>query len=86
MTGAMTKQATAQEYHPEWIYAGSYNIDFPVLARGFYDQEQWAHAFGISNVPPGSPRADDTLPTWSSGTGDPARAPPDHVHQRASPG
>ena len=62
MTGALTKQATAQDYHPEWIYAGSFNIDFPVLARAFYDQDQWAHAFGISNVWPGSPTAPTSPP------------------------
>ena len=73
MTGAMTKQATAQEYSPEWIYAGAYNIDLPLLARGTYDQAQWAHAFGISNVPPGSP-ATTTPPNviqwyWGPGKG-----------------
>ena len=62
MTGGLTKQATAQDYHPEWVYAGSFNNDFPVLARAFYDQEQWAHAFGISNVWPGSPTAPTTVP------------------------
>jgi hypothetical protein len=62
MTGALTKAATAQEYRPEWIYAGSFNIDFPVLARAFYDMDQWAHAFGISNVWPGSPTAPTTVP------------------------
>lgn len=54
MTRSMTEQATAQDYRPEWIYAGAYNIDLPLLARG-YDQDQWAHAFGITNVPAGSP-------------------------------
>jgi hypothetical protein len=62
MTGGLTKQATAQDYHPEWIYAGSFNIDFPVLARAFYDEDQWAHAFGISNVWPGSPNAPTSPP------------------------
>jgi hypothetical protein len=55
MVGALTKAATSQDYHPEWIYAGSFNIDFPILARNTYDQAQWAHAFGISNIQPGSP-------------------------------
>ncbi len=63
MTGELTKQATAQDYHPEWIYAGSFNIDFPVLARAFYDQDQWAHAFGLSNVWPGSPTPAAGAPT-----------------------
>ncbi len=72
MTGAMTEQATMQEYRPEWIYAGAYNIDLPLLARG-YDQDQWAHAFGISNVAPGSPDT-NTAPNviqwyWGEGQG-----------------
>jgi hypothetical protein len=54
MVTALTKQATSQDYHPEWIYLGSGNIDFPLLARG-YDQSQWAHAFGLANVTPGTP-------------------------------
>jgi hypothetical protein len=62
MVGAMTKQATANDYHPEWIYGGAGNIDFPVLARAFYDMDQWAHSFGISNVWPGSPVAATTPP------------------------
>jgi hypothetical protein len=53
MVSAMTTQATAQDYHPEWVYLGTGNIDFPLLARG-YDQSQWAHAFGLSNVFPGT--------------------------------
>ena len=62
MVNALTKQATAQEYHPEWVYTGTQNIDLPLLARGYADQEQWSHAFGLSNVPPGSPTAPTTLP------------------------
>ena len=62
MTGALTKQATAQDYHPEWVYAGAFNIDFPVLPRVYYDQDQWGHAFGLSNVWPGSPNAPTSPP------------------------
>ena len=62
MVTALTSQATAQDYHPEWVYLGSGNIDFPLLART-YDQSQWAHAFGLSNVWPGSPVATTTTPT-----------------------
>jgi hypothetical protein len=74
MTAALTKQATTQNYHPEWIYAGSFNIDFPTLARATYDQEEWAHAFGLSNVFPGSPDAPTTVPNpvqwyWGPGKG-----------------
>jgi hypothetical protein len=73
MVTAMLKQATEQGYRPEWVYAGSQNIDFPLLGRT-YDQEQWAHAFGISNVWPGSPNAPTTVPNvvqwyWGPGKG-----------------
>ena len=62
MVTAMTSQATAQDYHPEWVYLGSGNIDFPLLART-YDQTQWAHAFGLANVWPGSPTAATSPPS-----------------------
>ena len=73
MVSAMLKEATAQDYRPEWVYSGSQNIDFPILGRS-YDQEQWAHAFGISNVWPGSPDAPTTTPNvvqwyWGPGKG-----------------
>ena len=45
-----TIEATAQEYFPEWVLAGSSLVDTNVFART-YDQEQWRHAFGISNQP-----------------------------------
>lgn len=42
-----TKEATAQNYFPEWIITGSALVDTTAFART-YDQRQWAHAFGIS--------------------------------------
>jgi hypothetical protein len=51
MTGSLTKAATKQEYQPEWIITGAQYQDVTILARN-YDQEQWAHAFGIANLPP----------------------------------
>ena len=45
--GILTREATAQDYHPEWIVAGPVLVDTTVFART-YDQEQWAHAFGVS--------------------------------------
>jgi hypothetical protein len=45
-----TQAATSQEYRPEWIVTGSNLTDTTVFART-YDQDQWAHAFGISAVP-----------------------------------
>ncbi len=52
MGAALTKQATAQDYHPEWITTGFQYQDLALLARGSYDQEQWGHAFGLSNLYP----------------------------------
>jgi hypothetical protein len=43
----LTQEATAQDYRPEWVITGSTLTDTAAFARR-YDQEQWAHAFGIS--------------------------------------
>ena len=43
----LTKEATSQNYRPEWIITGSTATDTATMARQ-YDQEQWKHAFGIS--------------------------------------
>jgi hypothetical protein len=60
MTKALLNQATANDYHPEWII-GAFNYnDLGFFARQ-YDQNQWAHAFGISNLPPGV--REDVAPT-----------------------
>ena len=42
-----TQEATAQNYFPEWFLNLSVLIDTNVFSRT-YDQQQWAHAFGIS--------------------------------------
>ena len=42
-----TREATAQEYFPEWILAVPAGTDVTAFART-YDQEQWSHAFGVS--------------------------------------
>jgi hypothetical protein len=42
-----TETATQQDYFPEWIVAGAPLVDTAIFSRT-YDQEQWAHAFGIS--------------------------------------
>ena len=44
-----TQAATDQEWFPEWIIGGSALTDTSAFART-YDQEQWAHAFGISSL------------------------------------
>ncbi|MEX1105344.1 MAG: hypothetical protein WEB78_04035 [Ilumatobacteraceae bacterium] len=40
-----TREATAQEYFPEWVLAGSTLVDTNAFSRS-YDQQQWRHAFG----------------------------------------
>ncbi len=44
-----TEEATKQNYFPEWIFGGGILIDTNAFGRT-YDQTQWAHAFGISNL------------------------------------
>jgi hypothetical protein len=52
MTSALMKQATQQEYFPEWLFTGSMFADLPLFARG-YPADQMAHAFGLTQgVPP----------------------------------
>ena len=47
--GDFTREATAQEYFPEWFIAASALVDTTAFART-YDQEQWQHAFGVSQL------------------------------------
>jgi hypothetical protein len=69
-----TKEATAQNWFPEWVISGSNAIDSTVFART-YDQKQWAHAFGPSSLwARGKPEATFAyyLYTWFEGTPPPA--------------
>lgn len=45
----LTKNATEQGFFPEWVMTGSALVDTTIFART-YDQTQWAHAFGPSNL------------------------------------
>jgi hypothetical protein len=45
----LTRAATEQDYHPEWVITGTALTDTTVFGR-MYDPEQWAHAFGISSL------------------------------------
>ena len=45
----LTKNATQQDYFPEWVMTGSALVDTTIFSRT-YDQQQWAHAFGPSNL------------------------------------
>jgi Periplasmic binding protein len=44
-----TREATAQEYFPEWIVAAATLADTTAFGRS-YDQAQWAHAFGVTSL------------------------------------
>jgi thiol-disulfide isomerase/thioredoxin len=44
-----TREATAQEYFPEWVVAASTLTDTTAFGRS-YDQQQWAHAFGVTSL------------------------------------
>ena len=45
----LTRNATAQDYYPEWVITGSALCDTTIFGRT-YDQAQWRHAFGVSNL------------------------------------
>ena len=47
---SLTKIATEQAYFPEWVISGTSLVDTAVIPR-LYDQQQWAHAFGLANIP-----------------------------------
>ena len=46
----LTQEATAQDCFPEWVVLGYAFTDTAVFGRQ-YDQQQWAHAFGVSLLP-----------------------------------
>jgi hypothetical protein len=74
---SLTKEATAQDYHPEWIVGPSVLADTSIFGRTF-DQDQWAHAFGVALVPGRVPQSDNpsyTLYTWFHGS-----APPNNTY------
>jgi hypothetical protein len=65
----ITREATAQNYFPEWVVMGYAYNDTSVFGRT-YDQKQWAHAFGVSLLPTRQTDSIDELSsilTWQSG-------------------
>ncbi len=44
-----TREATAQQYFPEWVVGASALMDTTAFART-YDQQQWANAFGVTTL------------------------------------
>jgi hypothetical protein len=49
MPASITKEATAQNFHPEWIIGPNVLVDIALFGRTF-DQTQWAHAFGVATA------------------------------------
>jgi hypothetical protein len=71
----LTQAATAQDYFPEWVIDGGNLVDTTVFART-YDQEQWAHAFGVSSNTARAEPLEQTynaLYRWWAGDEPPAR-------------
>jgi len=69
-----TKEATAQNYFPEWVIGPTVLADTTLFART-YDQKQWAHALGIGLPPARGPRSESTsyyLYKWFTGQEPPA--------------
>jgi hypothetical protein len=45
----LTRACATIGYHPEWIITGIVLTDTAALGR-YYDQSEWAHAFGVSSL------------------------------------
>lgn len=78
---ALTEEATAQDYHPEWIHGGGFQVDSSLLARGF-DQEQWVNGFGITPKAPATADLEvhNQIYQWAHGT-----MPPTNLSQTLEP-
>ena len=53
----LTRACAAIGYSPEWIITGIVLTDVAALAR-YYDQKEWAHAFGVTSLAVPVPVAD----------------------------
>ncbi len=73
-----TKEATKQGYFPEWVMAGTVFADTAVFGRQF-DQKQWAHAFGMSLIPPRIPRNEAEYYALYTNCGTSSPAPGDNT-------
>jgi hypothetical protein len=75
---ALTREATAQDYHPEWILGPNVLADSAVFARS-YDQDQWRHGFGMAlSAARGTLDADDAwrVYRWAYGEDPPTTNAP----------
>jgi hypothetical protein len=69
----LTREATAQNYFPEWIIGPSVFVDTTIFGRTF-DQRQWEHAFGMSVLTARVPREKQesyTIYKWFNGGEEP---------------
>jgi hypothetical protein len=55
---SLSKEATAQDYHPEWILGPNTLMDTTIFARQV-DQEQWTHGFGVAFIGARGQQEDD---------------------------
>jgi len=72
----LTKEATAQNYFPEWFIGPSVFVDTAIFGRTF-DQRQWSHAFGLSLLAARGPREESesyTVYKWFTGKTPPVNA------------
>ena len=82
MPGSFTKEATAQDWHPEWVIGPTVLADTSIFART-YDQDQWSHAFGVQLTPGRVPQdinAAYSLYRWFHGS-----PPPNNTYGVISP-
>jgi hypothetical protein len=82
MPDALTTEATAQDYHPEWILGPSVLADTTIFGRSF-DQDQWKNGFGIGfNPARGDPETSDDyrIYEWAYGT-----EPPNNTYNTIGP-
>lgn len=57
----LTAEATAQDWYPEWMIGNVALVDTTVFGRT-YDQQQWAHAFGVTQT---SARLKPSQASWN---------------------
>jgi ABC-type branched-subunit amino acid transport system substrate-binding protein len=82
MPSSITKEATAQDFHPEWIIGPTVLVDTAIIGRT-YDQTQWAHAFGMQLTPGRTPESVDitrALYEWFHGS-----SPPNNTYNVINP-
>ena len=83
MPQALTQEATAQDYHPEWILGPNVLADTAIFARSF-DQDQWSHGFGIAFATnPGVDTIGDSYLVYQWAYG---HEPPSNIYAILDPG